>query len=386
MEPQMQPDMGAGVADEQSIQAQLDALDQADQIEGAGIDPSLISEQSMQSENPMDAHLAHIEEQLAALEEADRMEELSKGPGIQAIIEQSNQSMQETMGGYTQMVSESITQSLGEVGQGISANNAAITDAISAMASKVDEAIMLASMKDSSEKETSGVTPAQFTTLVKEMKSSIDGLAKKLTAQPIDLGPITDGIKSLKSEESKPEKIDLSPLISEIKKSLDSLPSKMPKPESPDMGVVVDGLKKVQEAIGNIRIPIPKGSSGGQLTGQINMKLGGSDAQWKDDTFYGDDVISGIGSVALRVWDGAGYDRVPGNAVSGVSINISQSPFQKLIDEAGAPATTYVGQSAAGTAQGTSAWTVERITVSGTTTTIQHGFGTWTGRAGLSYS
>ncbi len=380
MEPQMQPDMGAGVADEQSIQAQLDALDQADQIEQTGVDPSLIDPQSLQSENPMEAHLAHIEEQLAALEEADRMEELSKGPGIQAIIESSNSAMQDAMGGYTQVVSETLTESMSHIGQSLQSNNEAITSAITAMAEKIDDALTLASVKETPKEAPS----KELALLVKEIKSSIDALGGKLKSEKIDLGPITDGIKKLK--EPKVEKIDLTPLITELKKSIDALPSKMPKSESPDMGVVVEGLKKVQEAIGNIKIPLPKGSSVGGGGGTSIVKLAGSNADWKDDTSYGEDVISGIGSVALRVWDGAAYDRVPGNSVSGVGIHISQSPFQKLIDEAGAPATTYVGQSYAGTAQGTSAWTVERITVSGTTTTIQHASGTWTGRAGLTYT
>lgn len=40
--------------------------------------------------------------------------------------------------------------------------------------------------------------------------------------------------------------------------------------------------------------------------------LGGSNADLKDDTFYGDGLTSGIASTALRVWNGSSYDRWDG--------------------------------------------------------------------------
>ncbi len=55
------------------------------------------------------------------------------------------------------------------------------------------------------------------------------------------------------------------------------------------------------------------------------ISLGGSNEQWKDDTFYGEDVTSGIGSVALRLWDGAAYDRLPGNSTDGLTATLKRS-------------------------------------------------------------
>jgi hypothetical protein len=268
--PQMSPDqMGTGASNEQDIQSQLDAIDQADQMDNAGVDTSTLPDHVMQSPDPMEAHLAHIEQQLQAIDQADQMHELAQGPGLQKIIEQSNQSMQDTMGGYTQVVSDSITQSLDQVNQGIAANNTAITEAISAMASKVDDAITMASMKDTTE-ATPGVTPAQLNSLVKEIKTSIGSLAGKLQSQPIDLGPITERLKTMDASEAQ-KPLDLTPFVDAITESIDALPSKMPKPTSPDMENVVRGLKKVQDAIEGIRIPVAKnyGAGGGKITGAI---------------------------------------------------------------------------------------------------------------------
>lgn len=42
------------------------------------------------------------------------------------------------------------------------------------------------------------------------------------------------------------------------------------------------------------------------------VKLAGSDANAKDDTFYGEGLTSGIPSTAIRIWNGASYDRWDG--------------------------------------------------------------------------
>lgn len=56
------------------------------------------------------------------------------------------------------------------------------------------------------------------------------------------------------------------------------------------------------------------------VSGAPNISLAGSNAIWKDDTFYGEDVTSGIPAVALRIFDGVDYDRAPGNAIDGLKI------------------------------------------------------------------
>lgn len=48
----------------------------------------------------------------------------------------------------------------------------------------------------------------------------------------------------------------------------------------------------------------------------------GSNAQIKDDTFYGDGVTSGILATTSRVWNGTNYDRLPGSAANGLTVNL----------------------------------------------------------------
>jgi len=42
----------------------------------------------------------------------------------------------------------------------------------------------------------------------------------------------------------------------------------------------------------------------------------------KDDTAFGENLTSGILSVAQRLWDGAAYDRAPGNSTDGALVNL----------------------------------------------------------------
>jgi len=71
----------------------------------------------------------------------------------------------------------------------------------------------------------------------------------------------------------------------------------------------------------------------------------GSNAQIKDDSFYAEDVTSGILSVHNRLWDGAAYDRTPGDSTNGmlvnlgsnndVSLNAGTNTIGKLADNSG---------------------------------------------------
>ena len=67
-------------------------------------------------------------------------------------------------------------------------------------------------------------------------------------------------------------------------------------------------------------------------------------------------------------------------------VSLFPSTAKKIIDEAGAPAVTYLGWAAPGTATSASTWFVELITVSGTTTTFTHATGIWDNRASLTYT
>lgn len=58
----------------------------------------------------------------------------------------------------------------------------------------------------------------------------------------------------------------------------------------------------------------------------------------------------------------------------------------KRIIDASSSTVTYVGVAAAGTATGTAnSWILERITVSGTTTTIDHATDAWDNRSTATY-
>ena len=57
------------------------------------------------------------------------------------------------------------------------------------------------------------------------------------------------------------------------------------------------------------------------------------------------------------------------------------SDNQTIVDESAAPATTYVGMGARGLATSTTGWLITKITVSGTTTTIQHAVAAWDDKA-----
>ncbi len=67
----------------------------------------------------------------------------------------------------------------------------------------------------------------------------------------------------------------------------------------------------------------------------------------------------------------AGIDRV----------TLFPATSKRIIDESGAPGTTYIGVAYAGAATAATTWLIERITVSGTTTTIDHATDAWDNRA-----
>lgn len=73
--------------------------------------------------------------------------------------------------------------------------------------------------------------------------------------------------------------------------------------------------------------------------------------------------------------------------IAGINrVTLFPASSKRVIDEASAPGTTYVGVAAAGAATSASAWLIERITVSGTTTTIEHATGVFDDRASLTYT
>jgi hypothetical protein len=64
-------------------------------------------------------------------------------------------------------------------------------------------------------------------------------------------------------------------------------------------------------------------TSANQTNGTQKSKIvgAGSDVDIKDDTFYGDGVTTGILSTAVRLWNGASYDRLPGDT-TGVKVKV----------------------------------------------------------------
>lgn len=54
----------------------------------------------------------------------------------------------------------------------------------------------------------------------------------------------------------------------------------------------------------------------------LGLGLTGNSATLKDDSGFGEGVTSGIATVHARLWDGAAYDRQPGNSTDGALVNL----------------------------------------------------------------
>lgn len=67
-------------------------------------------------------------------------------------------------------------------------------------------------------------------------------------------------------------------------------------------------------------------------------------------------------------------------------VSLFPATAKRVIDESGAPATTYIGVAAAGTATSAATWLMEKIVVSGTTTTITHATGVFDDRASITFT
>lgn len=88
---------------------------------------------------------------------------------------------------------------------------------------------------------------------------------------------------------------------------------------------------------------IPGGGGGGGGA----VVLGGSNANLRDDTFYNDGVTAGVGSFALRYYDGVSYNRT--------------SAMATRLDDTTTANVTYVGKAATGTATSAAAWQMSKI-------------------------
>lgn len=87
--------------------------------------------------------------------------------------------------------------------------------------------------------------------------------------------------------------------------------------------------------------------------------------------------MSELNEIANRTFD----------QIAGVSrVALLPTVAKRIIDESGAPGTTYVGVTAPGTATSTATWIIEKIVVSGATTTITHATDAWDNRSTASYT
>ena len=73
------------------------------------------------------------------------------------------------------------------------------------------------------------------------------------------------------------------------------------------------------------------------------------------------------------------------NVVVGKRITDVGTNLQIIVDEAVA-GTTYIGRGAQGLATATTGWLLEKIVVSGTTTTITHAIDSWDNRITATYT
>ncbi len=80
---------------------------------------------------------------------------------------------------------------------------------------------------------------------------------------------------------------------------------------------IIDNAISGSEMQVDVVAALPAGTNAiGGITGA------GTNGQIKDDAFYGEDVTSGILMTHGRLWDGAAYDRQPGNSTDGMLVNL----------------------------------------------------------------
>lgn len=93
-----------------------------------------------------------------------------------------------------------------------------------------------------------------------------------------------------------------------------------------DTDASITGTAMMMEGAANALVPAQGTAADGLLvnlgTNNDVTLTGGGGVIIKDDTVYGEDVTTGILSVAIRLWDGAAYDRLPGNSTDGMLVNL----------------------------------------------------------------
>lgn len=101
-----------------------------------------------------------------------------------------------------------------------------------------------------------------------------------------------------------------------------------------ERGLNVDANGEI--GVGAIRSALPAGTNAiGGITGA------GSNAQIKDDSFYGENLASGVMSVHGRLWDGSAYDRAPGNSTDGALVNLGTNNDVTVTPSTSNGLTTY---------------------------------------------
>lgn len=78
---------------------------------------------------------------------------------------------------------------------------------------------------------------------------------------------------------------------------------------------------------GGASVQYTEGDTDASITGNANMleKDSNTITVQKDDAGFGENLTEGIASTHSRLWDGTGYDRMPGNSTDGVLVNLGSN-------------------------------------------------------------
>lgn len=189
----------------------------------------------------------------------------------------------------------------------------------------------------------------QFQKVAEEIRDYVKSIeAKEAPETPDTSKPLLEGLKalekalttSIKGINVKPEvnvaapnvtvdapKVEtkgIEKAVKELGKEFDIAVKSIPKVELPKnkdyTKLYEDMLEKLEnidtgvrlkpQAPETVKVTNPDGTD---IGGDGHTVLAGSDANLKDDTFYGEGVTTGIASVALRTWNGTDYDRWDGS-------------------------------------------------------------------------
>lgn len=89
----------------------------------------------------------------------------------------------------------------------------------------------------------------------------------------------------------------------------------------------VSGSEMQVDIVSGAGVQYTEGDTDASITGNASMleKDSNTITVQKDDAGFGENLTEGIASTHSRLWDGTGYDRMPGNSTDGVLVNLGSN-------------------------------------------------------------